>query len=112
MKAEYIAETHVAKEAMWLRTFVNEVRGGQKQPLTVMGNNQRAIALAKNNKFHSRTKHIDLRYHFICEAMEDGKIEMEYIPTSENIADISTKALPEPKFVKFIGKLGLVMIKE
>jgi Reverse transcriptase (RNA-dependent DNA polymerase) len=82
MEAVYMAETHVAKKPMWLRTFVNEVREGQKQPLTVMGDNQGAIALAKDNKLHSRTKHIGLKYHFICEAVEDGKIEMEYIPTS------------------------------
>jgi hypothetical protein len=78
------------KEAMWLRKSVNEDRGGQKQPLTVIGNNQGAIVLAKDNKFHSRTRHIDLEYHFICEAMEDGKIKMEYIPTLENVADIKS----------------------
>ena len=64
-KAEYIAQTHAAKEAMWLKTFVNEVRGGQEGQLTIMANNQGAIALVKDNKFHLRTKHIDLHYHFI-----------------------------------------------
>jgi hypothetical protein len=68
--------------------------------------------LAKDNKFHARTKHIDLRYHFVREAVEDGKIKMVYIPTSENIFDIFTKALPKPKFTKFVGKLGLAMMKE
>ena len=53
--------------------------------------NQGAIALAKDNKFHSQMKHIDLRYHFIREAVDDGKIKMEYIPIIKNIADIFTK---------------------
>ena len=64
-EAEYIAQTHMAKEALWLRSFVNEVNGMQEAPITINCDNQGAIALAKDNKFHSWTKHIDLRYHFI-----------------------------------------------
>jgi hypothetical protein len=111
-EAEYIAETHAAKEAIWLQTFINEVVGTDKNPLTMMADNQGAIALAKDNKFHSRTKHIDLHYHFVHEAVEKGKITVQYIPTSENVADIFTKALPKLKFTKFVGKLGLAMMKE
>ena len=111
-KVEYVAQTHAAKEAMWLKTFVNEVQGGQEGPLTIMVDNQGAIALAKDNKFHLCTKHIDLCYHFICEAVEDKRIKMEYIPTGENVADIFTKPLPKPKFMEFIAKLGLEIMKE
>ena len=111
-EAEYIMQTHAAKEAMWLKTFVNEIRGGQMGPLTIMVDNQSTIALAKDNKFYSHTKHIDLHYHFICEAVEDERIKMEYISTADNIVDIFTKALPKPKFTKFIGKLGLAKMKE
>jgi hypothetical protein len=111
-EAEYIAETHVAKEAMWLRTFVSGITRQESGPLTIMGDNQGAIALAKDNKFHSRTKHIDLRYHFIHEVVEDGKVKMKYIPTAENFSDIFTKALAKPKFTQFVGMLGLAMMKE
>ena len=69
--------------------------------------NQSAIALAKDNKFHSRMKHIDIRYHFIREAVEDGNIVVNYIPTAENIADIFTKSLAKPKFESFVEGLGL-----
>ena len=69
--------------------------------LTMLCDNQGAIALSKDNKFHSRTKHIDLRYHFIREAVNEGKINVQYIPTAENIADIFTRALPRPKFEFF-----------
>ena len=65
------------------------------------------IALAKDNKFHLQTKHIDLQFHFIREAVEDNKILITYIPTEENIADIFTKALARPKFEGFIERLGL-----
>ena len=111
-KAEYVAQTHAAKKAMWLKTFVNEVQGGQEGPLTIMVDNQGAIALAKDNKFHLCTKHINLCYHFIREAVEDKRIKMEYIPTGENVADIFTKPLPKPKFMEFIAKLGLEIMKE
>ena len=59
-EAEYIAQTHAAKEGIWLKSFVNEIRGGEKGPLAIMANNQGAIALVKDNKFHLRTKHINL----------------------------------------------------
>jgi len=106
-EAEYIAQTHAAKEGIWLRAFVEEIRGPSNRPMTINCDNQGAIALAKDNKFHSRTKHIDLRYHFIREAVDDGKINVNYIPTEENISDILTKALPKPKFQMFVEKLGM-----
>ena len=107
-ESEYVAETHAAKEGIWLGSFVKEITGKDNRPLTIKADNQGAIALAKDNKFHSRTKHIDLRYHFIREAVEERKIKMEYIPSSENVADIFTKALPRPKFEELVMRLGLV----
>ena len=106
-EAEYVAQTHAAKEGIWLRSFVSEISPGERKPLTISCDNQGAIALAKDNKFHARTKHIDLRYHFIREAVEDGKIIVNYIPTNENVSDIFTKPLARPKFAKFVEMLGL-----
>jgi len=106
-EAEYIAQTHAAKEALWLRSFVKEIREERNGTLTINCDNQGAIALAKDNKFHSRTKHIDLRYHFIREAVEDKKISVNYIPTDDNISDIFTKPLSKQKFRRFVEMLGL-----
>jgi hypothetical protein len=111
-EAEYIAKTHAAKEGIWLKSFVREIVGEKIGPLTMMADNQGAISLAKDNKFHAHTKHIDLQYHFIHEAVEDKKIKMKYAPTSENITDIFTKVLPKLKFAEFVQKLGLAMMKE
>ena len=69
--------------------------------------NQGAIVLTKDNKFHSWTKHIDLQYHFIREAVEENKIKMDYIPTNDKIADVFTKALARPKFMGLVESLGL-----
>src|ERR1700678_1296436 len=105
-KAEYVAQTHAAKEGIWLRSFIKEIQGEQG-PLTISCDNQGAIALAKDNKFHGRTKHIDCHIPYLCEVVEDGKIEVKYIPTDNNVSDIFTKPLPRPKFVKFVEMLGL-----
>ena len=84
-----------------------EIQGQESGPIKLLCNNQGAIALAKDNKYHARTKHIDLRHHFIREVVEEEKIVVTYIPTGENVADIFTKALARPKFKGFVGKLGL-----
>lgn len=68
--------------------------------------------LAKDNKLHLCTKHIDLQYHFVREAVEDEKIVVNYIPNDENVADIFTKALPRPKFIRFVDVLGLGELNE
>jgi hypothetical protein len=81
------------------------------EPLNINCDNQGAIALAKDNKFHACTKHIDIRYHFTCEAVEDSKISVTYIPAANNTADIFTKPLAKPKFCHFIELLGLQLIK-
>ena len=106
-EAEYIAQTHATKEAIWLQAFLDEICRPLNRPMMINCNNQGVIALAKDNKFHSQTKHIDLRYHFIWEAVDDKKINVSYIPTDENVSDILTKALPRVKFQHFVEMLGM-----
>ena len=89
-----------------MRTFVQEICGLDK-PIAINCDNQGAITLSKDNKFHARTKHIDIRYHFVREAVEDQKITLKYIPTDENPADIFTKLLAKAKFCCFVELLGL-----
>jgi hypothetical protein len=110
-EAEYIAQTHAAKEALWLRTFWAEMQNAEPTTMKLNCDNQGAIALSKDNKFHARTKHIDIRYHFIREAVEDSKLAVAYIPTEDNPADIFTKALPKAKFKQFVELLGLRVIR-
>ena len=107
VESEYIAQAHAAKEALWLRTFIAELCGEDAQPLTINCDNQGAIALLKDNKFHARTKHINIRYHFIREAIEDQKVSVIYLPTDDNPADIFTKPLAKAKFRRFVEMLGL-----
>jgi hypothetical protein len=102
-----MAGAHAAKEITWLRTFLSKIGEIQNSPTSLWIDNQSAIALTKNPEFHNRTKHIAVRYHFICKKIEDGELAPIYIPTSEQVADVLTKGLPRVKFVKFVCGMGL-----
>ena len=65
---------HMTKEPLWLCGFLQELHSTSDDLLILNCNNQGAITLAKDNKFHVCTKHIDVHYHFICKAVEDGKV--------------------------------------
>ncbi len=106
-EAEYMAATHTAKEAMWLKMLIGEVMGDSIRPMTLYSDNQSTIALSKDHQYHARTKHIDIRFHFVHWVVEEGKISLVYCPTNEMVADIMTKALPSPKVKHFGACLGL-----
>jgi hypothetical protein len=73
--------------------------------------NKSAISLCKNPVLHERSKHIDTRYHFICECVEEKELEVDYIRTEEQLADILTKALGRIRFQELRSKIGMSEIK-
>jgi hypothetical protein len=97
-EAEYIAMADAAKEALWIRHILAEIHPESSLIVPLHCDNQSAIALAKDNKFHQRSKHISIRYHFIRDTVRDNEISIHYVPTADNIADILTKPLPRPQF--------------
>ena len=78
-----------------------DINGCERKAVKVFADNQGAIALAKNPIHHQRTKHIDIRYHFIRFDVEEGIVILEYVPTNENYADLFTKPLSGIKFTDF-----------
>ena len=68
-----------------------------------------ADALARNAEFHERTKHIGVRYHFIREKVESKEVDVEYIPTGDQVADVLTKPLPREQHEKLTAGMGLEM---
>ena len=104
-----MAVTEAAKELKWMRQFLKELGYGDDDLATVLkSDNQGVIALAKNPVSHSRAKHIDLRHHFIRDAIEDKIIWLEYIPTAEMTADSLMKALGRQKHVNCLSRMGMV----
>ncbi|WVZ02641.1 hypothetical protein V8G54_023447 [Vigna mungo] len=89
-KAEYVAVTEARKELIWLQGLLTELRFIQEMSV-LYSDSQSAIHLAKNSAFHSRTKHIDVRYHFIRSLLEDGVLTLRKILGSKNPADMLTK---------------------
>ncbi|GMP35489.1 hypothetical protein CsSME_00007899 [Camellia sinensis var. sinensis] len=91
-EAEYMAVTEAFKEAMWLHGLIEDLGIVQKH-VEVFCDSQSAICLAKNQVHHARTKHIDVRFHFIREIVNEGDILLQKIGTADNPADMLTKHL-------------------
>jgi len=107
-ESEYMASTLATREAVFLRQFLAELGFCPAGPIPIFVDNQSAIALARNPEFHARTKHIEVRHHYIREKLEDGVIDLKYIPTDDQVADIFTKPLPTVKHSKFVKGLSLL----
>ena len=109
-ESEYIATTYAAKEALWLRSLISQLFDINLEATTLFSDNQSAIALTKDHQYHARTKHIDIRFHFIRWIVENGSLRLIYCPTEDMVADTLTKALPSPKVKHFAAELGLVSV--
>jgi hypothetical protein len=92
-----MAATAAAKQALWLRNLISEVTKQKPKPVTLYVDNNSAIALMKNPVFHGRSKHIDLKYHFIRECVEREQIIVKRVGTEEQKANVLTKAMPATK---------------
>jgi hypothetical protein len=104
--SEYIALAHTVKEAIWIKQLFQEI-GIDITPIKIRVDSQGALDLAINARFSQKTKHIDIRHHFIRHHIETGDISLEYLRTNEMTADILTKALDRTTFEKLRDKLGL-----
>ncbi|GJT47528.1 hypothetical protein Tco_0956243 [Tanacetum coccineum] len=96
-----------ACQALWLKRLLSELTGWEEERITLKVDNVSAIALVRNPVFHGRSKHIDIRYHFIRECVENGHINVEHVSGELQRADILTKALPRLKFVTMRQMLGV-----
>ena len=106
-EAEYVAATHAAKECIWLKRLAEPLFGSARHCTTLYCDNQAALRLATDDNYHARTKHIDIRYHFIRQTISDKQIDIKYCPTEEMTADILTKALPKFKVAIHSQTLGI-----
>lgn len=108
-EAEFIAASEATKEATWLLRLLKEIDGeGTTGPVELLCDSQSAIRLVKNPEFHQRTKHIDVRYNFIRDQQADGIVNMKFVQSKDQLADVFTKPLPTPAFERLRNDLGVI----
>ena len=107
-EAEYVAACETTKEAMWLRYLLKQIGMLPNGPFLLLCDNQSAIRLVRNPEHHQRTKHIAVRYHFIREKQAAGDINVSYVNTRDQLADIFTKPLEPSRFVIIRKLIGVV----
>ncbi|KAG7529891.1 hypothetical protein FFLO_05339 [Filobasidium floriforme] len=109
-EAEYIALDSTLREAIWWRSFTTELGMGSDEPTLLYEDNQACIKLAQNPIAHARSKHIDVKYHAIREAVESKAVTLQYLSTSDMVADCMTKPLNGPQIKHLASRMGLELV--
>jgi hypothetical protein len=111
-EAEYVAATGAACQGIWLKRLLGELLGHGDGITELRVDNKSAIALAKNPVFHDRSKHIQIRYHFIRQCVENGDIDIQFIRTEAQLSDIMTKSLGRVRLQELRQHIGMVKVNE
>lgn len=107
-EAEYVSLNEAAREAVWLRRFMNGINCQQLQPTKLYCDNQMsAFRLAGNPELHKKTKHIEVKYHYVREQQQKEEIKIEYVPTNQQTVDFLTEPLAVVTFREMIERLGV-----
>ena len=106
-EAEYIVVSDACKKSIWLRRLLAGLFDDVLETTVIQCDNQSCVKLSENPVFHDRSKHIEMRHHYLRDMVQKGAIRLQYIPTEEQIPDIFTKPLTAVKFVYFRDKLGM-----
>ena len=111
-EAEYIAASEAANERVWMKEFIFDlgVIPSASGPMKIFCDNTGAIALAKESRFHKRTKHIKRCFNSIRDQVKEGEIEICKIHTDLNVADPLTKPLPRAKHDQHQSSMGVIII--
>ena len=107
-EAKYMAASQASCEAIWLRKMLVGLFDLELSPTVIHCDNQSCIKLTENPVFHDRSKHIEIRYHFIRDWVQRGAVKLDYVSTDEQVVDIFTKSLPRGKHIYFRDKMGVV----
>ena len=105
-EAEYMALSNTSQQAVWIQSLLREL-GFIILTIPICGDNQGSIFIGSNPVQERRSKHIDIRYHYVRQLVEEKIIELFFVEGAENPADLFTKNLASPKFIKFREQLGL-----
>jgi len=111
-EAEYVAAAAGACQGVWLCMLLTYLTRTEIQKFRLLVDNMSAIELSKNPVHHDRSKHIDTRFHFIRECVENGVVSVEHVRTEDQLADILTKPLGRVRFVELRSRLGVVRVQQ
>ena len=110
-EAKYISSTSAVCQGIWISRFVHELIGQVVEKFDLYIDNKSAIEISRNPVYHGRTKHIEVRYHFIRNCVEENKVILKHVRTDDQLADLFTKPLGITKFIEFRRKIGLAKVK-
>ena len=100
-EVEYISASDASREAIWLRKLLSNLFDSSLEPVVIHCDNQSCIKISENHVFHDRSKHMEMRYHYVCDMVQWRDVSLRYIPTDEHTADVLTKPLSKTKFEYF-----------
>jgi hypothetical protein len=103
-KAEYIVACSASCEAIWLRKLLTSLFNLEMEATVILCDNQSCIKMAENHVFHDKSKHIEIRYHYIRDMVQRGAIKLQYVSTDEQVADVLTKPLSRVVLMHFRDK--------
>jgi hypothetical protein len=104
-EAEYKALADGTAEILWIRSLLAELRISTSSMTTLWCDNLGATFLSANPVFHARTKHVEVDYHFVCDRVAKREIQVRFISSKDQLADVLTKPLPPVSFAYFRSKL-------
>ena len=110
-EAEYVTSCSSSCEAMWLRKLIFDLFDLQLDATCIYCDNQSCVKLSKNPVFHDKSKHIDIKYHYIRDMVQKGVVKLQYVATNEQTDNVLTNPLARVKFEYFREKLGVIHIK-
>jgi hypothetical protein len=106
-ESEYVAAAAAAKDVVWMRRLLQDLGCDQAKPTLLFCDNRSAIKLVRNPQFHQRTKHIDVKFHFIRDLQDERVVDVVYVSTENQLADLFTKGLDGPRFRKLKSDVGV-----
>jgi len=109
-EAEYVAAATAACQVVWLCRLLGELTGVEAHLPALMVDNQPAIALAKNPVLHDRSKHIDVKFHFLRDCVDGGRSSLEFVEIDRQLADVLTKPLDRLRFTELKKMIGMVEV--
>jgi hypothetical protein len=104
-EAELMSVCECVKEVKWIQQLLTEMNMKVRIPIIVYEDNQATIKISENDTHHDRTKHIDIKYHFIRDDIKNKLIKLEWVTTDEQVADILTKTTTGPTFIQLRNRL-------